>query len=198
MNPEGGAYCRCREGRESFKGKCEHLFLQGSCKEGEVLIPRQQDCPSRFSCKAINNCPGYKETKKYLEKQRNEKLEFLKLLICKSELHSRAICCPDYDDKSLLSPITIIRALDDNPGVECMKNTCPEGSWPWIEDDVSVCKESDSTVLGCKQGLEEKEGILTCKSDSLITFHGLFIGKQNCGRRRRFRYGKCVRIFRGK
>ena len=150
LNPKGGAYCDCEEGREKSNGRCEPLFTRGSCKEGEVLVLKQQKCPAQFSCRGIDNCPAYQETKRYLKNNKSKRMkviEFLKLLVCETDSSSRAICCPEYDDNSILSPVTIIRALADNSEVLCMKNSCPEGSWPWAEyDEKIVCREADSSV----------------------------------------------------
>jgi len=206
LNPDGGAFCDCEEGKEMYKGKCEALFTVHSCNKGEVLLPedflREKNCPNQFSCKEPDKCQGFIKAKEELEKEKgkshNESSQFLNELICKK--NSRRLCCPDYNNDSLLSPLTIIRSINESKTVKCLRNPCLDGSWPWIGyDGVSVCKKAESHISTCIHGIEEDQGgTLTCKTHSEIQLYSLTFRKQNCGRRRRWRYGRCVRVFRGR
>ena len=206
LSPDGGAFCDCEEGKEMYKGKCEALFTVHSCNKGEVLVPedfmRERNCPNQFSCKDPDKCQGFIDAKEELEKDQgkshNESRQFLQELLCKR--NSRRICCPDFDNESLLTPLTIIKSLNESKTVKCLRNPCLDGSWPWIGDDgVSVCKKAESHISTCVHGIEEDEGgSLTCKTHSEIQLFSLTTRKQNCGRRRSWRYGRCVRVFRGR
>lgn len=206
LSPDGGAFCDCEEGKERYRGKCEVLFTVSICNEEEVLVPedfmRERNCPNQFSCKEPDQCPGFIKVKEELGKENRKSLreikEFLRQLKCKR--NPRRICCPDYDEESLLSPLTIIRSLNDSKAVKCIKNPCLAGSWPWRGyDGDSVCKKAESHIDTCKEGFEEDEGgTLTCKTHSEIALNSFTSQNQNCGRRRSWRYGRCVRIFRGK
>eukprot|EP00092_Neocalanus_flemingeri_P023832 GFUD01025857.1.p1 GENE.GFUD01025857.1~~GFUD01025857.1.p1 ORF type:complete len:288 (+),score=49.62 GFUD01025857.1:187-1050(+) len=202
LNPYGGAYCDCEEGKESFRGKCENKFTQSICNQGEILLPRnflkQNYCPQKFSCTPITNCPGYSKAKNDIGQMRGKKseaVEFLKSFVCDKKTSS--ICCPEYDNNSLLSAKTIIRVMNDNPGVLCVTNPCPREYWPWVgEDGVSKCVQYDENVKTCTGNVLDDNGYLICKKES--KFDIKFASKSNCGRRRVFKNGRCVRLFRGK
>jgi len=206
LSPNGGALCDCEEGKERYRGKCEALFTVSICNDEDVLVPedfmREKNCPNQFSCKEPDKCPGFIKVKRELGEAKGEFdteiKKFLTQLKCKR--NSRRICCPDYDQDSLLLPITMIRSLNDSKAVKCMKNPCLVGSFPWRgHGDVSVCKKAESHIVTCKEGIEEDEGgTLTCKTHSEIALNSLTSQKKNCGRRRSWRYGRCVRVFRGK
>ena len=205
LNPYGGAFCDCEEGKARFNGKCATKFTESVCRPGEVLLPknyhRKNYCPNQFACEKSTNCPGFSAAKQEInlknQDKRNAAIDFMKLIIC--EKKSRKICCPRNDNHSILSPRTMIKILNDNPGVMCSRNPCPAGNWPWMgEDGVSKCTLSVNSVKTCKGVVQDEDGVLVCKTNSLITPLSFTLGKQNCGRGRVPKYGRCVRLFRGK
>jgi hypothetical protein len=205
LNPDGGAFCDCEEGKERFHGKCATKFAERGCQPGYVLLSknyqRKNYCPNKFFCTESKNCPGFSAAKQEIglknRNKRNEAITFLKSIVC--EKKSKKMCCPENDNNSLLSPNTMIRILNDNPGVMCSRNPCPAGKWPWIgEDGVSKCTKSNNSVKTCTGVVKDEDGILVCKRNSLITALSISLGKQNCGRGRVHKYGRCVRLFRGK
>ena len=73
-------------------------------------------------------------------------------------------------------------------------NPCPPGKWPWVgTDGVSKCLYHDSTVENCQNIIFEENGHLECEIIALKSVVPIL--KQNCGRRRRWQYGRCVRLF---
>ena len=202
LDLNGGAYCDCGEGKERFQGNCETIFTQSVCNKGEILLPRNyqetKSCPKQFSCTSIYSCSGYQNAKEEIKEEssenRKEASEFLKTLICNKTPMS--ICCPDLDNKSLFSPSNLLRVLSDNQGVICSRNPCSQGRWPWLSEKGLQCLQYEENVEICPTYVENDDRYLICHEDT--KFDVLFASKKNCGRRKKFQYGRCVSIFRGK
>ena len=189
-----GAVCVCSAGH------CNTLYTRDRCREGQVFLPNNykvghRECPDMFSCKKSSSCKGFKKAKKELSQrgstERQDQLAYLETMVCHKK--TRSVCCPDYDRESLLSPATLLASLV-TPGARCTDNPCTGGTWPWRgEDGVGVCLPHQGADQ-CHGELEERDGRLFCP--------GVFdvksvapISPRNCGRRRRWIRGRCVRIF---
>ena len=192
--------CGCPHGQERFGGSCEALFAQGVCGDGQVLLPdnfhnRQKICPSNFSCKRSDNCRGFQKMKAELSPrgsmERKEQVAFLEYMICHKK--SRSVCCPEHDRESLFSPATLLASMV-TPQAVCVHNPCTGGSWPWVgEDGTAKCLQRGKGVEHCRGELVEEDGRIGCRFWDLKSLAPIF-GK-NCGRIRRWIYGRCVRIF---
>ena len=104
----GGAVCGCPDGKEDFLGSCETLYTQSRYVEGWVLLPESfyvghKICPSLFSCRSSDFCPGFQETKPEVSSRetnrRIEEVEYIKELVCNNK--SRVICCHDFNPFNL-------------------------------------------------------------------------------------------------
>jgi hypothetical protein len=192
--------CGCPNGQERFGGSCEALYTQSVCGQGQVLLPDnfnigQKSCPGKFSCQVSNKCRAFQEMKTELAPtgtiRRNEQQTYLKEMICKKK--SRSVCCPDYDRDSLFSPDILLASMVP-PQAACANNPCLPGKWPWVGKDGSYkCLYRENNVEHCRGNIIEEDGWLIC--DILDVKSAARIFSQNCGRRRRWKCGRCVRIF---
>ena len=200
LDQAGGAVCDCTDGKERVLGKCETLYTQGVCGEGEVLLPQSfnighKNCPSKFSCKTSDNCLAYKAANKQAAKngtnERELQISFLKEMVCNKK--AKTICCPEENSKSLFSPANLIQSLVTAKSI-CTKNPCSSGKWPWVgEDGISKCLHGDDGVENCEYALIEENGRLSCPWNEVRSVAP--ISGRKCRRRKRFINGRCARIF---
>ena len=200
LNPSGGVVCACPEGMEEVSRSCELLFSQNMCKKGEILMPDtfavgSKICSAGFSCIPAKDCEAFQKAKKEVwEKgtwKRKEQMKFLREMICDNK--SRSICSPDTDVHSLFSIHNLLQSMQ-HPKVKCVSNPCRQGLWPWVgKDGISKCLKGEKKVENCPTEIVEEDGELFCNLIYLKTVSP----KQgyNCGRRRRWIYGRCMRIF---
>ena len=203
LSSETGARCECREGKGEISGKCENIFTQRGCSGSGILLPEnfllnspETDlCPPQFSCKPSKTCAGYAKTVEEIKntatnKSKQANVRFMKSLVCNQG--AKSICCPDFEPKSFLTAPVLLASLKSASQVSCSANPCPTGRWPWVgQDGLAGCVEATEDVKECETVLELFEGQLACAEfDVRIT-----ATKRNCGRRRRFSNGRCVRIY---
>ena len=200
LSPTEGVVCGCPDGQEEIEGSCENLFSQSICKRGEVLMPEylnhgRETCSAGFSCTQSASCTGFTVAKTELSKKgslrRKEKIRFLKELVCSRD--PKSICCPDNNNDSLLTSHNIIQSM--MPVVaKCVKNPCGQGLWPWAGPAGGLqCLKRGEDIETCPFPLTEEDGHLVCPIFSLRTVAPK--PGRNCGRRRRWSYGRCRRIF---
>ena len=180
-----GAVCGCPDGKEIFLGSCEALYTQSMCGEGWVLLEESfyvghKICPSLFSCRRIDFCSAFQQTKQEVSpketNRRTEEVVYLKDLVCNKK--SKAICCPDFNKESLFTSNNLIQTMVP-PKAVCRRNPCPTGSWPWVgEDGFAKCLFKDVTVEKCKEKLIEEQGRLVCPPISVRSTVRIF--KRNC------------------
>ena len=204
LSSETGASCECEDGKGEILGKCENLFTQRGCSEGRILLPDNFhltnqgniSCPAQFSCSSSKTCPGFAET---VEEIRNtvdtetklQRLELMESLVC--DQSTRSICCPDFEHNSFLTVPVLLASLKSASKASCMANPCPAGLWPWAgEDGLARCVDAADNVKNCDIEVQLFEDLLICFSGIEVR---ITTGKRNCGRRRRFKYGRCVRIY---
>ena len=204
LSSETGASCDCQEGRTEIEGKCEIIFTQNGCSGGNILIPitfnlnshTDDVCPPMFTCKPAGLCQGYGKTveeikQTVLYKSRLDEVNFMKSLVCNTV--TKTICCPEFKHNTFLTPSVLLASLKSASDVSCTANPCLAGRWPWVgQDGLNSCVEANKNVNNCETELNLFEGQLTCIGpfDVRITET-----QQNCGRRRRFANGRCVRIY---
>ena len=200
-----GAVCGCRNGKERFLGKCEALYTQSVCSDGWVLMPENfllnsLVCSSKFRSKKYENCSSYQVAKKQLAvrgtNKRKHQKEYLKEMICSKK--NRTICCPQNDNQSLFSKDNLIQSMVPSKLV-CARNPCPHGKWPWVDSNgMPKCVYHCDGIESCNDELIEENGIIVCpmfqpKTRRMRSVARIF--KQTCGRRRRWKYGRCTRMF---
>ena len=193
LSLQGGVVCVCS------RAHCNTLYTRGQCGQGQVLLPsnyqlHRQECPQSFSCKRSRSCRGFKMTRAELApretEERQEQIDYLETMVCHKK--SRSVCCPDYDKESLLSQATLLASMI-SPGPRCTDNPCPGDTWPWRgEDGVAVCLPHEGAGE-CHGELVERDGRLVCPIFTVKSVAPVF--RRNCGRRRRWLRGRCVRIF---
>jgi hypothetical protein len=196
----GGVVCGCPDGMEDVGGSCEKVFTQSVCKEGEVLLPDNfligsKICSDGFSCKKGSECSAFQAAKAQLGKKgsrrRKEQYYFLREMVC--EKNSRSVCCPDNEEHSLFTAHNLMQSMLP-PKAKCVLNPCGQGFWPWVgKDDFSQCLKRDQNAGSCPNDLVEEDGDLVCRLAYVKTIAPIW--GQSCGRRRRWSYGRCVRIF---
>ena len=205
LSTRTGARCECFEGKCEILGKCQNLFTKNGCLGEKILLPDNLDlkfdgnylCPPWFSCKSSTTCTGFSKSLEKIKstvdsKSKLEKSMFLESLVCNKT--TRSICCPDFEHTSFLSPSVLVASLRSATAASCVANPCPGGSWPWVgEDGLARCVTADEDVKDCETKMELFDGELKCAVEEFDV--RIIAGKENCGRRRRWKYGRCVRIF---
>ena len=198
LNPEGGVACHCPDGEEDVGGSCEQVFSQGSCQEGEVLMPKSLTvgsgvCSAGFSCKKSGDCPAFSHIDRKETRSNKVQLGFLKDMVCNKR--SRSLCCPENNQDSLFTVQNLVQSMVPRRA-QCVKNPCEDGLWPWLHGEGVIklkCLKAGKEVEKCSSRIIEEDGRLTCEYISIRTVAPR-AGK-NCGRRKRWMYGKCRRIF---
>ena len=197
LDLEGGVRCSCPYGTHRMEGSCHHVFTRAGCRKGTLLLPENfkfghKVCSHKFSCTASHKCKSYQVTKREIEGKMTEvESKYLKELVCQKK--SKSICCPDSNSESLLSVEVILSSLLP-PTASCRRNPCPQGQWPWqIENGPAKCLKKGEGVENCRGSLVEESGWILCSIFDAINV--LEDSKKNCGRRRRWKYGRCVRVF---
>ena len=197
-----GARCQCQEGRGAIGGKCKNLFTQAGCSPGHVLLPETvtEPCPAQFSCQPAISCPGYNSSLAEIRDTTSQELKLEKMLlmeslVCGRGQYARSVCCPEFTASSMLSTPVLLASLRSASGVSCYANPCPAGRWPWADQDGPArCLPAAEGVKDCETEIEEVEGRLECLNITVLKISNNLVG-ENCGRRKRFSYGRCVRIF---
>ena len=161
----------------------------------EYLTPGSEICSSGFSCTESSSCTGFTLAKTQISKKgswgRKEKIRFLKEMVCNRD--SKSICCPDNNNDSLLTSHNIIHSMM-SVKAKCLKNPCDQGLWPWAGPTGGLqCLKREKDAETCPFQLVEEDGTLVCPIFSLRTVAPK--AGRNCGRRRRWSYGRCRRIF---
>ena len=161
----------------------------------EYLNHGRETCSAGFSCTQSTSCTGFTVAKTELSKKgslrRKEEIRFLKELVCSRD--PKSICCPDNNNDSLLTSHNIIQSMI-SVGAKCVQNPCAQGLWPWAGTAGGLqCLKRGKGVEACPFPLVERDGYLVCPIFSLRTVAPR--PGRSCGRRRRWSYGRCRRIF---
>jgi len=202
LSETGGVVCGCPDGWEEVEGSCEKLFEQSFCKKGNVFMPEHfstesKICSAGFSCTKASSCMAYTVTKlsRMGTSRRKQEIKFLKEMVCSRA--SRSICCPNMNDNSLFTSSNILQSMIPVKA-KCVKNPCGPGLWPWVgSSGVLQCLKKEKSVEGCPFQLIEEDGMLVCPwfSEEFILNTVAPKSGRNCGRRRRWIYGRCRMIF---
>ena len=158
---------RAIECQDKHIEKHQEIFQMSKCQNGQILLPSNFEvntnpCPDKFNCR--------EDYSQYLpkdgEEQKVEKVNFLQQLVCSK--NPRKLCLPSENKGlSLFTPENLIRSFV-TADLECRENPCPEGYWPWIDEqksgaiqkclpiddqcttgDIPITKEPGASTLTC-------------------------------------------------
>jgi len=203
LAPEGGERCSCPHGTYRRGTSCHHLFTQADCRNGELLLPENlkindKICPHKFSCKQDHECKSYQKTKTEIAVRGTvdwtKQVSYLKEMVCQKDIKS--ICCPEDSESSMISPEVLLASLI-YPSAVCGRNPCPQDHWPFLEESWNVrCLKKSEGLEQCQGTLTKKNGQVVCDTlDDAIRGIAPTAKDNECGRRRVWKYEKCVRIF---
>ena len=111
---------------------------------------------------------------------------------------NRTICCPQNNNLSLFTPGNLIQSMVPSKLV-CARNPCPSGKWPSVDSYGNPkCVYHKDGVENCNAELIEVNGRVMCpiiqpRNRTIRSVVRIF--KQTCGRRRSWKYGRCMRMF---
>ena len=194
LTMEGGVQCSCPHGTYWRNGYCHSLGTQADCQRGKVLIPEniqvgKRLCSANFSCIKIEKCPSYRIAKIEMAKRRLSKkadhLKYIKEMICDKE--GKYICCPKTSKESLFHPEILLASLLPQKAI-CRRSPCSAAEKLWL---------NEREIVKCIKDAKEHERAIVDKNvyGKLDRYARILEITETCGRRRTWKFGRCVRIF---
>ena len=155
------------ECQDKHMEKLQEIFQTSKCQNGQVLLPSNFEvntnpCPDKFSCR--------EDYSQHLpEDGEEEKVNFLQQLVCSK--NPRKLCLPSENKGlSLFTPIRSFVTAD----LECRENPCPEGYWPWIDEEkseaIQKCLPIDDQCASGDIPITKEPGADKLSCSSLVNF----------------------------
>ena len=169
-----GGQLECEKTQSDLFQSCSEVrdgvYLPENFQEDTQPCPHRHRCQPRnnvyFSSISLSSNSGSGGVSAQLI------IKHLESLIC--DVQNRQVCLPDNNDGSIMTIENILKTLHRPPTL-CIKNPCPSGQWPKIDE---------SGYFRCKSFIDSQSVAVSSS-------------RAKCKRRQVYLYGKCKKNLSG-